>query len=107
MKLTRDLPTPQEEDPDWSYKQDLAARAAAGGLKTPADAAGGAPAEPDEELQAEAASRIKAGDRCEAAGGRRGQVMYVGKVGGATLRLPDSLAHGCRSSRANALSRSS
>ena len=72
-------PLLQSEDPDWSYKKDLAARAAAGGLKPPT-AKGGGGEEPDDELQAEAASRINIGDRCEAAGGRRGQVMFVGKV---------------------------
>ena len=34
----------------------------------------------DEEFQAEAAGKVAVGDRCEAAGGRRGEVMFVGKV---------------------------
>jgi hypothetical protein len=74
----------QAEDPNWTYKKDLAARAAQGGGAA-ADAAG----EPDEEHQAEAAAQMKVGDRCEAAGGRRGQIMFVGKVCSQTL----SLAH--------------
>ena len=80
------LPTRgQAEDPDWSYKKDLAARAAAQGGAAAAAAAASPPhsaaGEIDDDHQAEAAARMKDGDRCEAAGGRRGQIMFVGKVG--------------------------
>lgn len=72
------------EDPNWTYAKDMAERAA----KNPeaAAAAGlmpmGAPkpkVEDDDYLKEEA-GKIKVGDRCEAAGGRRGEVMFVGQV---------------------------
>lgn len=34
----------------------------------------------DDDYLCEEASKMTVGDRCEAAGGRRGEVMYVGKV---------------------------
>ncbi len=34
----------------------------------------------DDDFQADLAANIKVGDRCEAAGGRRGEVMFVGRV---------------------------
>jgi hypothetical protein len=79
--LLKDIrPTLQAEDPEWSYKKDLEARAAGGKAHVAGGGGAAKPAEADEELQAEAASQMKIGDRCEAAGGRRGQVMFVGKV---------------------------
>eukprot|EP00281_Chroomonas_sp_CCMP1168_P030190 CAMPEP_0206250474 /NCGR_PEP_ID=MMETSP0047_2-20121206/21490_1 /ASSEMBLY_ACC=CAM_ASM_000192 /TAXON_ID=195065 /ORGANISM="Chroomonas mesostigmatica_cf, Strain CCMP1168" /LENGTH=243 /DNA_ID=CAMNT_0053676323 /DNA_START=151 /DNA_END=879 /DNA_ORIENTATION=+ len=73
------------EDPTWTYQKDMAERAAknpqaaaAAGLM-PA-AAAPKPKVEDEEYLAEEAAKIKVGDRCEAAGGRRGEVMFVGKA---------------------------
>lgn len=81
------------EDPNWTYKADLEARqgkeAAAAHLKAfpqPSSVTGTgigahtrAKAEDENYLEAEAAA-IKVGDRCEVAGGRRGEVMFVGRV---------------------------
>ena len=81
-------PTLQAEDPEWSYKKDLEARAAGGKAHVASSGGAAKPAEADEEFQAEAASQMKIGDRCEAAGGRRGQVMFVGKVPSSTPPHP-------------------
>ena len=82
------------EDPSWTYKADLESRqgkeAAAEHLKAfpQPDCVRGlagisahtrAKAEDPHYLQEEAAA-IKVGDRCQVAGGRRGEVMFVGQV---------------------------
>jgi len=82
----------QAEDPNWSYKADLEARqgkekaaehlAALSKFPQPSSVAGAhtrAKVEDESYLEQEAAS-IKIGDRCQVAGGRRGEVMFVGRV---------------------------
>jgi hypothetical protein len=86
------IPSRQAEDPEWSYKRDLDARAAAAAASGREEAAAAAAAAPPKEEicddhQAEAAAGMRVGDRCEAAGGRRGEVAFVGKV----QPLPSSL----------------
>jgi tubulin-folding cofactor B len=78
-----------EEDPNWSYKADMEARqgkeATEEHLKAfpqPASVNGvhtRAKVEDENYLEQEAAS-IKVGDRCQVSGGRRGEVMFVGRV---------------------------
>lgn len=46
-----------KNDPDWKPKEHIT----------------------DEDYMADLAAKIKAGDRCEVSGGRRGEVKYVGK----------------------------
>jgi len=71
------------EDPNWTMRGEMERRRAEkdGRPAPPMEARPPpAPKVEDEEFQAEAAGKVAVGDRCEAAGGRRGEVMFVGKV---------------------------
>eukprot|EP00284_Hemiselmis_tepida_P017663 CAMPEP_0174928184 /NCGR_PEP_ID=MMETSP1355-20121228/22777_1 /TAXON_ID=464990 /ORGANISM="Hemiselmis tepida, Strain CCMP443" /LENGTH=309 /DNA_ID=CAMNT_0016174329 /DNA_START=43 /DNA_END=972 /DNA_ORIENTATION=- len=72
------------EDPNWTYQKDLAERAA----RNPEAAARAGmmpvgeakPKVEDDDHLAEEAKGMSVGDRCEAAGGRRGTVRWVGRA---------------------------
>eukprot|EP00277_Geminigera_cryophila_P007238 CAMPEP_0179420726 /NCGR_PEP_ID=MMETSP0799-20121207/9341_1 /TAXON_ID=46947 /ORGANISM="Geminigera cryophila, Strain CCMP2564" /LENGTH=315 /DNA_ID=CAMNT_0021194395 /DNA_START=49 /DNA_END=996 /DNA_ORIENTATION=+ len=78
-----------QEDPNWTYKADLEERqgkeAAAEHLKAfpqPSSVNGAHTRQKveDESYMEEEAANIKVSERCQVSGGRRGEVMFVGRV---------------------------
>eukprot|EP00290_Baffinella_frigidus_P011945 CAMPEP_0180154878 /NCGR_PEP_ID=MMETSP0986-20121125/24453_1 /TAXON_ID=697907 /ORGANISM="non described non described, Strain CCMP2293" /LENGTH=333 /DNA_ID=CAMNT_0022103381 /DNA_START=12 /DNA_END=1013 /DNA_ORIENTATION=- len=71
------------EDPNWTIRGEMERRRQEKEGGKPVEKCEPRPVKPpieDEEHLGEMAAKINEGDRCESAGGRRGEVMFVGKV---------------------------